>query len=462
MQVYLYVKNFGKIKEAEINISNYSIFVGNNNSGKSYMMQLIYGVMDQIKFSIEDYDLLEEEWNKIWVNEKLILNRDSILIYEQVLNVYLERNREKILYEVFQNNVHADKIKVRIEFEEEEEYVIYHIKNTSLNEVKEKELFVGENEILEEVGHINGNCSIITQKKDLKLCTWMISSHEEKEVMGRSYLNWLLDFLIKPGKGYQMYIPASRTGLMLLYRNYFANATDRIVSLTKDSNFENRLGLTLPVYRFIRFLQTMNVSQKQINKNQRLIDFMEKYLIDGRIDFHEPSKPVYLPNLAEDKLPLYLSSSMINELAPIIEILVAEDERRFLIFDEIETSLHPSKQVEMARLLNRMNNAGYKLIISTHSDTMALKINNLLLLSFEKISKEQRDEKLKKLNLTEDDLLKSENVHVYQFVNGQDGMTTVSELEFRKTPYTGYDFSLFNDSAANLYQETKVVMGLDE
>ena len=84
------------------------------------------------------------------------------------------------------------------------------------------------------------------------------------------------------------------------------------------------------------------------------------------------------------------------------------------------------------------------------------------MLSFEEITEEQRQKKLDKLHLTKDDLLQNKNVHVYQFINGEDGMTTVSELEFRKTPYTGYDFSLFNDNAMNLFEESKVIMGMDE
>ena len=41
-------ENFGKIKEGHINISNLSIFVGENNSGKTYVMQLIYAVINEI------------------------------------------------------------------------------------------------------------------------------------------------------------------------------------------------------------------------------------------------------------------------------------------------------------------------------------------------------------------------------------------------------------------------------
>lgn len=32
MEIYINVKNFGKIKEARVNIGNFTVFVGNNNS----------------------------------------------------------------------------------------------------------------------------------------------------------------------------------------------------------------------------------------------------------------------------------------------------------------------------------------------------------------------------------------------------------------------------------------------
>lgn len=49
----LIIKNFGKIKEAEIELSNLILFIGDNNSGKSYLMTLIYGLMKYSK-SIAD------------------------------------------------------------------------------------------------------------------------------------------------------------------------------------------------------------------------------------------------------------------------------------------------------------------------------------------------------------------------------------------------------------------------
>ena len=95
---------------------------------------------------------------------------------------------------------------------------------------------------------------------------------------------------------------------------------------------------------------------------------------------------------------------------------------------------------------------------------MATKINNLLLLSqgdydFERIKKTLEKNEIQ---IEKEDLLVSENIHVYQFVNEEQGKSVVEELEFRKAPCTGYDFSLFNDSMMNLFEEAKVAMGIED
>ena len=40
------VTDFGKIKSAEVQMSPLMFFVGDNNSGKSYLMTLIYGLLN--------------------------------------------------------------------------------------------------------------------------------------------------------------------------------------------------------------------------------------------------------------------------------------------------------------------------------------------------------------------------------------------------------------------------------
>lgn len=465
MQVYLYVKNFGKIKEAEINISNYSIFVGNNNSGKTYMMQLIYGVMKHIRVSEDEYELLDVILEPLLTSGKVTIDGNNISVLENSVNQYLANHKEKIVYDIFQKRITIEQVEVRFVLDEEECYDISYFTNERNKEVGDFESFL---EGLERQKELLMSCAqeqiytvkVLKGEQLIGLACFFQRNIKNQKV--QFIMELIVNKLVVNGRNSGMFLPASRTGLMLLYRNYFTKKTDELIFEHSNYNADNKLGLTMPVYEFLRFLQTVNTDEEQIEVNRNLINFVEEHLIDGKIELNNIGSLVYIPSQTEERLPLYLSSSMVNELTPILEILMAEDKRRFIIYDEIETSLHPAKQVEMARLLNRMNNAGYKLIVSTHSDTMATKLNNLFMLSFEEITEEQRQKKLDKLHLTKDDLLQNKNVHVYQFINGKDGTTTVSELEFRKTPYTGYDFSLFNDNAMNLFEESKVIMGMDE
>lgn len=55
----VHVEKFGKIESADIEVAPMTLFVGDNNSGKSYIMTLIYGLIntdfyhDQYRFPIK-------------------------------------------------------------------------------------------------------------------------------------------------------------------------------------------------------------------------------------------------------------------------------------------------------------------------------------------------------------------------------------------------------------------------
>ena len=42
----IYIENFGKIRSAEIELAPMLLFVGDNNSGKSYLTSLIWGLQN--------------------------------------------------------------------------------------------------------------------------------------------------------------------------------------------------------------------------------------------------------------------------------------------------------------------------------------------------------------------------------------------------------------------------------
>lgn len=269
-----------------------------------------------------------------------------------------------------------------------------------------------------------------------------------------------------------LFLPASRTGLQLLSKYFFAERDSKAVSGINVLVFgdedeeenreitENEFGLAMPVYDFLQFLLRYNQQEKMKQRNRKLLEFIEQHLIDGQVK-NTGDEMYYHPDvLADDKedIPLYLASSLVNEVTPIIKALSGKHNYRYIFYDEIETCLHPLKQGEMARLIIRLVNSGRRMIASTHSDTMASKLNNLLLLSFSEDSEETRKKKLEKLELSEDDLLFNAKVHVYQFVNQPDGGSSVEELKFQTMPYIGYDFNLFMRNLDELYNETDVIL----
>ena len=97
------------------------------------------------------------------------------------------------------------------------------------------------------------------------------------------------------------------------------------------------------------------------------------------------------------------------------------------------------------------------MIVSTHSDTMASAINNLVSLSF----KENKDDLISKLEYEEADILKSTNVKAYQFVIGKNGKTKVIEVPNKFSIGFGFDFDIFNKTNDQLYNDALKIAGVE-
>ncbi len=471
MQVYLKVENFGKIKSARINIGDYVIFIGNNNSGKTYLMELIYGVLEHIKDRNTDW--IEEELKQAFYklekssDYKRKIDTHFIELMQQSINNYLNENKERIIYNIFKSDIPISVLNLEFSLEENEIFEVeLYEKNNGDNHIAEL-----IDTIYKENDHSKEQFKAILSKQEkiynLTIREKQLNNHIKDEIrailfpnkeLGKIMINLIFDFIVLKRKNFDecLFVPASRTGLLLLYREFFAKKADDTVMILSEEQKKGEYGLTLPVYNFLRFLQTYKKNSKTEKINKNIIQFIEEKVIDGRLIYNN-GEVLYIAKNNKIEVPLYLTSSMVNELTPIIWAL--SDGRRIetLVVDEIETSLHPEKQVEMARLLNRMNNNGINLIISTHSDTMATKINNLLILSFANLEKDKRMQILKKLDLSEEDLLnKDKKVNAYQFINQKDGTSIVQQLEFDS--YTGYNFDMFTETVVNLYEESKTIM----
>lgn len=461
MRLYFCVKNFAKVEHARIDISNFTVFIGNNNSGKTKLMELIYGVLGRVSLVCPDIKVSFKA-------DRLELKTDRIMRIINWVNVYLHEQKEDIIQSIFNKNMPIEEMYLEVEDIDFWCELLFITKN-NLDVLINKNILSKEKvqSIVQQISSMNQIviikrkndddsiiktwCSGVTTKIDLNLLKPIIMGEVLQVIVG-----------LEPMLGNDLiFLPASRMGLMLLYREYFGVQSDDEMELIRKKNQKNQ-QLTKPVMDFLSFLLRYSYSDSSKNANSKIIDFINENLIEGRLN-EKGEVTTYLPKNDDIEIPLFLSSSMINEIDPIVKMLTNNGLYSFLFYDEVETSLHPLKQVELVKLLNRLNNDGLKILISTHSEAFVNKMNNLLLLSRAHCVNEKKLSLCEgKIEITEEDLLKSDNIHVYQFINKSNGKSEVKELEFRRVPNIGYTFELFEDSANALYEESKVALGIEE
>lgn len=459
MKIYFCVKEFGKIRSARINISNFTVFIGENNSGKTKLMELIYGVLSWLSKYCPNIGTK-------FVDNKFSVSKDEIRKLIASVNQELKQEKQKIVQEIFNRNIPVEEISLEIE-DIDCWYEIIYVDESNLAEVYEKEL-ISESEMryaLSEESSLYFIIGIKHSSKDERIMErWKTRVRKKipKGFMNQIGMGEILANLLGMGTGLieeLLFLPASRMGLMLLYKDYFGKNYEDKEQILKDNHNAN---ISQPMRDFLYFLLKYSYNELQAEKNSELIKFIEDNLINGKLD-ESSEVTTYKPKDSDVEVPLYLSSSMINELDPIVKMLTSFKRTKMLFYDEVETSMHPLKQLELVKLLNRLNNAGIRIIMSTHSETFVTKFNNLLLISFSHILNGKDLSICKdKIKITAEDLLTSEDVNVYQFVNKEDGTSEIEELEFRKTPYVGYTFEMFEDSASALYEESKIALGIEK
>ena len=452
MLIFLGVENFAKIEHAKICINSYTLFVGPNNSGKTYLMQLIQGVNERLTELVDEeiLKILKHGENQNSNARSYIISQDNILQFVEYLNTKLDEKKEEIVREIFGRNVPIKKLYIEISLEKEKYEIIVCSDAKALDTIES---------IQSEVKSLIQNAVVPIDSYTIGTLI-MHDDGEEKIIVhvlfaGNDELRMVRDILGNFFGCRSLFLPASRTGLMLLYRDYFANKVDDAISYQVKLKGvieakSNQSNLTQPSYQFLRFLQTYSEDEDRMKEYKTEIDFFEEKLIEGHINTNNHNGFSYDSNTDHVSVPMYMASSMINEIAPFVLALTSKEVYDGFIIDEIEASLHPKKQLELVRFLNRLNNKGIKLILSTHSDTFASKVNNLYILS-NYVKEHKKDDMIQKLGLEKEDLVSPEQLFVYEFINLPNGKSVVKEIA--GDSQTGFQFDLFTESTMHLYQE---------
>ena len=243
--------------------------------------------------------------------------------------------------------------------------------------------------------------------------------------------------------GEPVYLPASRTGFMLTYPQLLEKSIQTSFSVSAD---EGKSMLTLP---YVDFLQL--IVRFETNKNPKhadIISFIETKMTNGSINVKKEFVPVikYKPTNSNKELPLFVASSVVSEVSPILLTLKSNINFNVIIIEEPEAHLHPELQQKMAQIIIRLMNSGVPVWITTHSETILQHINNMIKLKKNKRSKELRDE----YSYKDEDIVDINDVRMYQFSINEKQRTVIEKLESNEN---GFIVPTFNNALKSIVDE---------
>lgn len=441
----LIVEDFGKIKSAEIEVAPLTLFVGDNNSGKSYLLSLIWGIKNLGAEILLNHSEVEKKELIDWITEKISIamttgkckfSLDAVEdMLEEVLNAELKRKKDDFVKKIF----NSDKVsigKLYIQFEK------LNSMNLEFN--------------LDESGMLN---LTIDKQPVISVHKTLLDKkiHFETGVIQWAILQNIYVYILKLNNTVNddnrcIYLSAARTGFML---------TKDIINKVGRQNTFNISTEKETITPFIRpinqFLDVMTDLTTEYTRNKELLELsyaIEKELASGTVEISSmPNKEVqYVPDGFESGIPLRLTSAVVTELSPLILILKHKQLIESFCYEEPEMCLHPQLQHKMGKMIGRMVNSGIEMIITTHSDLILQHINNMIKLS----NREDKNEICQKLGYTSKDLLTGDNVRVYQFETKMQEKTEVKELVCGEN---GFVVPTFNNALDLIMDEAYEIQG---
>lgn len=453
------VEQYGKIEHAEIKPTQLMLFVGDNNSGKSYLLSLLWALQNfGIDSMISDVFLLHNMYGKKICNiiiekirnciehgnEKIII-KDYVSDLQELLNESLEQEKNNIIGKIFNSNSvnigvlqiifdNIEGVEYELEYNSERKAVMLsdHIKNRFTCYFDEdRELYSRQNNSEEQVDNkiFMGESSFFLKA--------IYSSALEINFRG-----------INLASG-NIYLPAARTGFMLTKN--IINQVGRDIAFNSDVNADQVTPFIRPINHFLDVINSLSVESEGNEKYKDIISFIETEMAFGKIEISDlPSKEVvYVPEGKKQNIPLRVVSAVVSELSPLILILKHFRNVKSFYYEEPEMCLHPQLQNSIARIICRLVNCGTDMIVTTHSDIIIQYINNMIALS----NRKDREKIFGRLGYTEEDILDSDMVSVYQ-LKSCNNTTKVENVPCGKN---GFAVDSFNDALDKIMNEAYMI-----
>lgn len=438
------VEQFGKIKHAEIELAPLTLFVGDNNSGKSYLLSLAWAMRAMAKdvvFSVDEIrELKSDAYDEI---EKLLLRGLDVAESGGVGTIEISEmlpQLQCVINELLNNNKRA---------------LVKSLFNSDSVNVGNLALTMPD-DITGSIELVREDTMVVASYQGAKASftnLWAIESEaglmSQKQLFCRVYIYWLIMELLNmvEDNKHAIYLPAARTGFMLTKNiiNKFARKKTYDLEIKIESKAEVQ-PFSRPIIDFLDVINELSEEQQGDESYQELVHFIQTKMIQGNIEIGAIAgkELSYIPNGQDKHYPFRTTSAVVTELSPLLLLLEHQTDLAGLFYEEPEMCLHPALQRRMGQVLIRLVNAGIDVTTTTHSDIILQHINNMIRLK--SMSWKPED-----YGYEESDLIEKDKIRVYQLLNRTDGITEVNALSCGEY---GFAVPTFNDALDDMMEET--------
>lgn len=436
----LSIENLGRVASGHLELAPFTILVGKNNTGKSYVASLVWAILRRRGITSAEgrrgrtipslsnalanlenvpselsFDLTDADWRSAEVAIQATLRDKG---YYTGLFAFPEMETPKV---VFKFDRYAPfRITVIIRQIEYDRYL--HSLHVDTNDTGA-------------TLHIN----LGTKPRDGERGTYDTFFID-------TVLNMMLngprsDFFRSP-----IYIPAARTGLMVAFQPLVSSV---LGTLGIPSRAEKSISLPAPIVAFLQSMAfTERTAQNALGPN--IAQELEADILGGSVTSTGGPNPEfsYSPSGSNMKIPLHVTSSMITELAPFL-LMLRGNELSGFIFEEPEAHLHIAAQRKIAIAIARLVNHGIPMVVTTHSDTFLQQINTLIHLH----SHQSNRRLFRELGYKTSDVIDPARAKAYEFVE-ENSSTTFREVEKRRE---GFVVPSLNDTLFEIAKEVLAV-----
>jgi uncharacterized protein YajQ (UPF0234 family) len=469
------IKNFGPIDSLKFDLNkDLHLIYGQNAIGKSYATYCIYCLLKNIKnkaignrfvyFEKQENSTIEKfiksKIKGLKINNSIDCTSDFLKLVESELKDVILKGLQNSLLNTFSS--------------------LKNLKNRYSNKNYELVISISQSETLTIFSDNDGNLDlrfidylkkVDILMKETKSTKFSLYINERKEFGKATEEEFIKDFIrytfLKVNQILRKldfnikdiyYLPASRSGLYQALNAF----TPIIAELTQNRFFMQNKSIELPSLSeplADYFIDLSTVDIKHINKDYaEIIKLLQNDILRGDVEYNDKTKRIlYKPEGINLELNLSEASSMVAELSPLVlyfkHILnnkyASTKGRDFFFYDpyydninrrkkdkgydilfieEPEAHLHPEVQVKLIELFAKLSSLNLKIFITSHSNYMFNKLNNLII-------KKEIDEN---------------KIMVYHLIQSKDGTTINSEM---KVTEDGINDENFQDISEQLYYE---------